>query len=119
MQYSPENDIPYVARVDAGTVELVRSMPGVSVVTSADLVQQFEAVLTPEGLAMHREAADKLHRIMMDAFAEIARRTRAGEPTNEYDIQQFIVRRLTITPKRRGARPYDAATSFSSMCRRS
>jgi Xaa-Pro dipeptidase len=95
MQYSPENDIPYVARVDAGTVELVRSMPGVSVVTSADLVQQFEAVLTPEGLAMHREAADKLHRIMMDAFAEIARRTRAGEPTNEYDIQQFIVRRLT------------------------
>ena len=44
---------------------------------------------------MHREAADKLHRIIMDAFAEIARRVRAGEPTNEYDIQQFIVRRLT------------------------
>jgi Xaa-Pro aminopeptidase len=95
MQYSPENDIPYVARVDAGTVELVRSMPGVSVVTSADLVQQFEATLTPEGLATHREAADKLHRIMMDAFAEIARRVGAGEPTTEYDIQQFIVRRLT------------------------
>src|SRR5438045_112524 len=95
MQYSPENDIPYVARVDAGTIELVRSMPGVSVVTSADLVQQFEATLTPEGLAMHREAADKLHRIMLDAFAEIARRVRASEPTTEYDIQQFIVRRLT------------------------
>src|SRR5256714_2316234 len=95
MQYSPQNDIPYVARVDAGTVELVRSMPGVSVVTSADLVQQFEATLTPEGLAMHREAADKLHRIIMDAFAEIARRIRADEPTTEYDIQQFINRRLT------------------------
>jgi Xaa-Pro dipeptidase len=95
MQYSPESDIPYVARVDAGTVELVRSMPGVSVVTSADLVQQFEAAWTPEQLAMHREAADKLHRIMMDAFAEIARRINANEPTNEYDIQQFIVRRLT------------------------
>ena len=95
MQYSPENDIPYVARVDAGTIELVRSMPGVSIVTSADLVQQFEATLTPEGLAMHREGADKLHRIMLDAFAEIARRIRANEPTTEYDIQQFIVRRLT------------------------
>jgi Xaa-Pro dipeptidase len=94
MQYSPNNDIPYVARVDAGTVELVRSMPGVSVVTSADLVQQFEATLTPEQLASHREAADKIHRVIMDAFAEIARRVRADEPTNEYDIQQFINRRL-------------------------
>ncbi len=94
MQYSPNNDIPYVARVDAGTIELVRSMQGVSVVTSADLVQQFEATLTPEGLAMHREAADKIHRVIMDAFAEIARRVRANEPTNEYDIQQFINRRL-------------------------
>ena len=95
MQYSPNNDIPYVARVDAGTIELVRSTPGVGVVTSADLVQQFEATMTPEGLAMHREAADKLHRIIMEAFGEIARRIRAGEPTSEYDIQQFINRRLT------------------------
>jgi len=95
MQYSPNNDIPYVARVDAGTVELVRSMPGVSVVTSADLVQQFEATLTPEQLATHREAADKIHRVVMDAFAEIGRKVRANEPTTEYDIQQFINRRLT------------------------
>jgi Xaa-Pro dipeptidase len=94
MQYSPMGDIPYVARVDAGTVELVRSMPGISVVTSADLVQQFEATLTPEQLATHREAADKIHRVIMDAFAEIARRVRANEPTTEYDIQQFINRRL-------------------------
>jgi Xaa-Pro dipeptidase len=94
MQYSPMGDIPYVARVDAGTIEMVRSMQGVSVVTSADLVQQFEATLTPEGLAMHREAADKIHRVIMDAFAEIARRVRANEPTTEYDIQQFINRRL-------------------------
>jgi Xaa-Pro dipeptidase len=94
MQYSPTGDIPYVARVDAGTVELVRSMPGVSVVTSADLVQQFEATLTDEQLATHREAADKIHRAVMDGFAEIARRIRANEPTTEYDIQQFIARRL-------------------------
>jgi Xaa-Pro aminopeptidase len=94
MQYSPNNDIPYVARVDAGTIELVRSTPNVGVVTSADLVQQFEATMTPEQLATHREAADKLHRIIMEAFGEIARRIRAGEPTTEYDIQQFINRRL-------------------------
>jgi Xaa-Pro dipeptidase len=94
MQYSPMGDIPYVARVDAGTVELVRSVNGVSVVTSADLVQQFEAVLTPEQLDTHREAADKIHKAIMEGFAEIARRVRAGEPVNEYDIQQFIARRL-------------------------
>jgi Xaa-Pro aminopeptidase len=94
MQYSPNNDIPYVARVDAGTVELVRSMPAVNVVTSADLVQQFEATLTPEQLATHREAADKLHKVIMEGFAEIARRIRAGDTPTEYDIQQFIARRL-------------------------
>src|SRR5215212_4670431 len=94
MQYSPNNDIPYVARVDAGTVELVRSMPAVTVVTSADLVQQFEAALTPEQLDTHREAADKLHKVIMEGFAEIGRRVRAGETPTEYDIQQFIARRL-------------------------
>ena len=94
MQYSPNNDIPYVARVDAGTVELVRSMPGVSVVTSADLVQQFEATLSPEQLASHREAADKVHKVIVEGFAEIARRIRAGETPTEYEIQQFIARRL-------------------------
>src|SRR5919202_941216 len=52
MQYSPNNNIPYVSRVDAGTVELVRSF-GVEPVTSADLVQVFEAVWTPEQKAMH------------------------------------------------------------------
>jgi Xaa-Pro aminopeptidase len=93
MQYSPQNDIPYVSRVDGGTIELVRSFPGVNLVTSADLVQQFEAVWTPEQHASHLEAADKIHRIIMESFAEIARRVRANEPVNEYDIQQFMVRR--------------------------
>jgi Xaa-Pro dipeptidase len=94
MQYSPNNDIPYVARVDAGTVELVRSVPAVSVVTSADLVQQFEATLTPEQLETHREAADKLHKVIMEGFAEIGRRVRNNETPTEYDIQQFMARRL-------------------------
>ncbi|HEY0170398.1 MAG TPA: M24 family metallopeptidase, partial [Pyrinomonadaceae bacterium] len=94
MQYSPAGDVPYVARVDAGTIELVRSARGVTVVTSADLVQQFEAALSPEQLVTHREAADKLHKIIVEGFAEIGRRVRAGEATTEYDIQQFMSRRL-------------------------
>ena len=93
MQYSPRNDIPYISRVDAGTIELVRSF-GVEVVTSAELVQQFEAVLTPAQRQSHIEASDKLHRVLMEAFAEIGRNIRADKPITEYDIQQFIARRL-------------------------
>ena len=81
-----------MSRVDAGTIELVRSC-GAELVTSAELVQQFEAVWTPAQKQSHIEASDKTHRIIMEAFAEIARRIRADEPVTEYDIQQFIVRR--------------------------
>ena len=93
MQYSPRNDIPYISRVDAGTIELIRSF-GVEVVTSAELVQQFEAVLSPEQKQSHIDASDKLHRVLMEAFAEIGRNIRAEKPISEYDIQQFIARRL-------------------------
>jgi Xaa-Pro aminopeptidase len=93
MQYSPNNDIPYVSRVDAGTIELVRAVP-VEIVTSADLVQRFEAVWTPEQRDTHIEASNKIHRIIIESFDEIARRIRANEPTTEYDIQQFMLRRF-------------------------
>lgn len=93
MQYSPNNDIPYISRVDAGTIEMVRSL-GVDVVTSADLVQQFEAVWTPEQLAMHTEAATKQQKIIIEAFNEIKRRINANIPTTEIDVQQFMMKRL-------------------------
>jgi len=93
MQYSPMGDIPYVSRVDAGTLELVRSM-GVEPATSAELVQRFEAVWTPEQKETHDRAADNIHNIILEAFGEIGRRVRAGEPLTEYDIQQFIMRRF-------------------------
>jgi Xaa-Pro aminopeptidase len=92
MQYSPMNDIPYISRVDAGTVELVRSF-GIEPVTSAELVQKFEAVFSPAQYQMHVEASDKMHRIIQEAFAEIARRIRANEPTTEWDIAQFMLGR--------------------------
>src|SRR5882672_439974 len=73
MQYTPENAIPYISRVDAGTIELIRSF-GVEPVSSAELVQKFEAVFSPAQYQMHVEASDKMHRIIQEAFAEIARR---------------------------------------------
>jgi Xaa-Pro dipeptidase len=93
MQYSPENSIPYISRVDAGTIELVRSL-GAEPVTSADLVQLFEAVWTDEQYRSHVTAADNIHNIIQEAFAEVGRRLRAGEEVNEYEIQQFMVRRF-------------------------
>jgi Xaa-Pro dipeptidase len=93
MQYSPENSIPYISRVDAGTIELVRSL-GAEPVTSADLVQIFEAVWTEEQYDSHVTAADNIHNIIQEAFAEVRRRLKAGEPVTEYDIQQFMVRRF-------------------------
>jgi Xaa-Pro dipeptidase len=92
MQYSPMNDIPYISRVDAGTIELVRSF-GVEPETSAELVQRFEAVFSPAQHQMQVEASDKMHRIIQDAFAEIGRRIRADQPTTEWDIAQFMLSR--------------------------
>jgi Xaa-Pro aminopeptidase len=92
MQYSPNNDIPYISRVDAGTIEMVRST-GVKIESSADLVQQFEAVWTPEQLALHTEAATKMQKVMLETFAEIKRRINENVPTTENDVQQFMMKR--------------------------
>jgi Xaa-Pro aminopeptidase len=89
MEYSPLCAIPYVARVDAGTVELIRQL-GVEVRSSGDLVQRFSAVWHEAEIATHRTAADKLHRVKDRAFDAVARRTRDGVPTTEYDIQQLM-----------------------------
>ena len=75
MAYSPNCAIPYVSRVDAGTIELVRSF-GVEVISAADLIQRFEATLTPEQMESHRRAAVKLREVVDEAFGELARRIR-------------------------------------------
>jgi Xaa-Pro dipeptidase len=90
MEYSPNCAIPYVSRVDAGTIELVRSL-GVDVVSSGDLIQQFEARWNEAAIATHRAASDKLYRIKDQAFEEVARRLKDGIATTEYDIQQKMV----------------------------
>ena len=90
MEYSPNCAIPYVSRVDAGTIELIRSL-GVDVVSSGDLIQQFEARWNDAAIATHKTASDKLYRIKDQAFEEVARRLRDGVATTEYDIQQKMV----------------------------
>lgn len=94
MQYSPMGDLPYVSTVDAGTLELVRSF-GHEVVSSADLVQRFEAVIDEAGYRSHLEAAEKVQKIKDEAFAAIAAAVREGREVTEYEIQQLILRRFT------------------------
>ena len=93
MQYSPRCAVPYVANVDAGTVEAVRAL-GVEVVSSAELIQAFEATWTPAQLEMHLEAGRRVDRIRSEAFDVIRQATRAGQPLDEYGVQQFVMRRF-------------------------
>jgi Xaa-Pro dipeptidase len=88
MQYSPNNIVPYIGLVDAGTVELIRSF-GVQVITSADLVALFEATWTAEQIRSHFEAGTIVDAICAAAFQEIGRRVAQGG-THEFQIQQFI-----------------------------
>ncbi|MBX7102997.1 MAG: M24 family metallopeptidase [Gemmataceae bacterium] len=91
MEYVPRNANPYVSRVDAGTVELVRSF-GVEVCPSGDLVQAFEAVWTDEQWAMHQESA-KLTRAAFDvAFGFIADRIARDGSVHELEVQDRILR---------------------------
>ncbi|MDE3153909.1 MAG: aminopeptidase P family protein [Acidobacteriota bacterium] len=90
MEYSPRGAIPYVSRVDAGTIEAVRDL-GIEVVSSGDLVQRFEAVWDEAALASHRAAAERLYRVKDRAFAAIADRLQHGHTVTEYEIQQQMV----------------------------
>lgn len=93
MQYSPKNAIPYVAMVDAGSVELVRSC-GVKVVSSADLVQQYEACWSKEQLESHLAAGRAIDRIVSDAFQHAAKCVREKKPLTEFELRQWILQRF-------------------------
>ncbi len=91
MEYSPNGAIPYVSKVDAGTVDAVRAR-GIDVVSSGDLVQRFEAVWSDDALRSHCEASSRLYRIKDKTFALLRQRMAAGSSTTEFDIQQAMVR---------------------------
>lgn len=90
MQYSAQCAVPYVAMVDAGTVELIREQ-GVEVLTSANLVQIFEARWNQEKLDSHMAAGVLVDEIRRAAFQEIGDRLRGREHVNEYTVKTFIL----------------------------
>ena len=93
MQYSPMNNIPYVSIVDGGTIELIKSF-GYEIVSSADLVQQFESLIDRRGYESHLTACDKVQHVKNEAFAEIGKALKKKEKLTEYELAQFILRRF-------------------------
>jgi Xaa-Pro dipeptidase len=91
MQYSPKNAIPYVAMVDAGTVEFVRST-GVKVVSSADLVQKYEACWSQAQLESHLAAGKVIDRVVREAFQLAAKNVREKKSFTEYDLKEWILK---------------------------
>jgi Xaa-Pro aminopeptidase len=90
MEYSPGAAIPYVARVDAGTIEMVEAAAGVDVVSSADLVQLFESRWTPEQKALHDQAAHNTMLAKDSGFALIRESLASGRPVKESEVQAHI-----------------------------
>lgn len=91
MQYSPNNNIPSISYVDAGTVELVRSF-NVDVVSSANLIQMFVARLNKENILFHKKAGEKVYKIKDMAFEFIFDAVKSRKKITEYDVQQFILK---------------------------
>jgi Xaa-Pro aminopeptidase len=90
MEYAPRVSNPYVSRVDAGTIELVRGC-GVEIVSSGDLIQQFEATWDLEQWQMH-QAAEKVTTAAYDvAFGLIAQRVNTGATIRETEVQSAIM----------------------------
>jgi len=103
MEYSPRSAIPYVSTVDAGAIELAKGT-GARVVSSANLVQYFEARWTEEQLNDNLEAARQLGQTALEAFRFIRQRIGSNTSTTEYDVQQFMLAEF----KRRGIKTEDA-----------
>jgi Xaa-Pro aminopeptidase len=89
MQYSPKNAIPYISMVDAGTIEMVCAV-GAKVVSSADLVQKYEACWTDEQLRSHEEAGRAVDIILRGAFQHAAKCVRERIPLTEFELKQWI-----------------------------
>lgn len=90
MQYSPDCNVPQVSVADAGTVELIRSF-GAEIVSSADLVQRFEAVMDDAAFDSHRRAGQIVQRIKDDAYALMDRALRDGDGITEFEVREFIL----------------------------
>jgi Xaa-Pro dipeptidase len=91
MEYSPGCAIPYISRVDAGTIEVLRDL-GLEIVSSGDLVGRFEAAWGDEEIATHRAASTKLHEVKDRTFAFIGEALTTGRHLTEFDVQAQMMR---------------------------
>lgn len=91
MEYSPLGALPYISKVDAGTLELITEVTGAEIVSSSDLVQLVQAVLSPAQMESHRRAAAHCMRIKDAAFAFVAQALKSEQAITEYDVQRFIL----------------------------
>lgn len=90
MQYSPYNNIPTVSYVDAGMLELIKSF-GLNIISSANLVQLFEAKVDANGMKSHKRAGEKIQKIKNAAFELISKSLKEYKQITEYDVQKFIL----------------------------
>jgi Xaa-Pro dipeptidase len=90
MEYAPADAVPYVDKVPAGVIEMIRAT-GAEPVTSGDLVSAFYARWSDEGLAGHRRAAKHVYEVAHEAFRRIAAAARAGRQTGEWEVRQWIM----------------------------
>ena len=91
MEFSPECSIPYLSRVDGGTVDFIRRI-GMRIVSSGDLVQRFEAAWDAPQIATHRSASEKLYAIKDRAFEYVGAKLSAGTALTEFEVQDQMVR---------------------------
>ena len=89
MEYSPGDAVPYVDRIPAGVLDLVRAA-GAEVVTSGELVSRLYAVWTPAELAAHRRTATLIAGLAREAFARAGAAARAGTPLHEHELMQWL-----------------------------
>jgi Xaa-Pro aminopeptidase len=90
MEYSPGDAVPYLDRVPAGVLEMVRNA-GADVVSSADLVSRFYAVWSAADLESHTKAAEEIAPIAIEAFNRAGEAATEGKPLTEYELQQWIL----------------------------
>jgi len=95
MEFSSHCSLPYVSKVDAGLIDLIRSF-SVEVVSSANFLQYYTCVLDEEQLALHYEAAEFLSETAALAWEKIAQALALGKPIDEYQVAQFIQNRISL-----------------------
>ncbi len=94
MEYSPNQAIPSLSKVDAGLIELIRSF-SVEVVSSGSLLQAYTCVLDEEQLQLHLEAAHFLDQVVAKAWEKIRSAVHRGDMINEHQVREFIADQMT------------------------